>query len=98
MSEVSAVLVYMTDIPGVARLIPAVAFDAMSAEEVKEYINKMGDVGKYTLLKEQLIGCSFACVKRTYEKYFGYRPVSTMSRERVQTQFRLSLCANRAMY
>ena len=63
-------------------------FDSMTADEVKAYVESTD----FDILEGQLSACSFACVKRTYEKYFGCKPVSTMSRSYVQSSFRLAVC------
>lgn len=58
-------------------------FDAMSGEEIKKYADNVG-VDSFIAELEK---CSFACIKRVYEKFFGFRPVSTKKREKVIRDF-----------
>ena len=57
--------------------------DRMTPAEVKAYVDSVD----FSTLRLLLDNCSFACIKRTYEKYYGFLPVSTQARERVILQF-----------
>lgn len=58
--------------------------DAMTAEEVKSYIDSV-DVSEIDRIFEP---CTFACIKRVYEKYYGFRLTSTKTRERAIFEFK----------
>lgn len=58
--------------------------DAMNVEETKAYIDSIGPRDVDGLFEH----CTFACIKRTYEKYFGFRLTSTKTRERAIFEFK----------
>ena len=58
--------------------------DVMSPEQVREYIDSV-EVNDIDAIFE---GCSFACIKRVYEKYYGFRLTSTKNRERAIFEFK----------
>lgn len=59
-------------------------WDAMSAEEVKAYIDSVDTEALDSIFEH----CTFACIKRVYEKYYGFRLTSTKSRERAIFEFK----------
>lgn len=61
-------------------------FDSMEPAAVVAYI----DAVDFATLYPVLDACSFACIKRVYEKYYGHKPVSTEPRERVINAFNLT--------
>lgn len=58
--------------------------DAMSSEEIKAYIDSVEARDIEAIFAE----CSFACIKRVYEKYYGFRLTSTKNRERAIFEFK----------
>lgn len=58
--------------------------DAMSVEEVKTYIDGISPKD----IDHVFTQCTFACIKRTYEKYFGFHLTSTKSRDRAIFEFK----------
>lgn len=66
------------------KLLTGKELDTMSAEEVKAYIDSV-DANVIDRIFEH---SSFACIKRVYEKYYGFRLTSTKPRERAIFEFK----------
>lgn len=58
--------------------------DAMSPEEIRAYIDGV----EVSDIDAVFAGVSFACIKRVYEKYYGFHLTSTKTRERAIFEFK----------
>lgn len=58
--------------------------DAMTAEEIKDFIDGL----EAKQIDHVFDDCSFAAIKRAWEKYSGCRAVSTWSRQYTVFQFK----------
>lgn len=67
-----------------ADMLTGKELDAMSPEQVRAYIDSV----EFNDIDAIFEGCSFACIKRVYEKYYGFRLTSTKSRERAIFEFK----------
>lgn len=65
-------------------IVTSKELDAMTVEETKTFIDGL-DISQ---IDQTFEGCSFASIKRAWEKYSGVRPVSTWSREYTIFQFK----------
>lgn len=68
----------------VSDMLTGKELEVMSPEQVRSYIDSV-EVNDIDAIFE---GCSFACIKRVYEKYYGFHLTSTKNRERAIFEFK----------